>query len=71
MLQHCCVEAVSLGRIVDDQNSTNGCYVNEVKIKAPTKIQDGDIVCFGAPEYGYKFRWEWPVGFTQLSSLHN
>lgn len=52
---HAVIEKKGTSWILDDQNSTNGCYVNEVKIKAPTKIQDGDIVCFGAPEYGYKF----------------
>jgi len=43
-------------RYVEDQGSTNGVYVDEVKVKAATELKEGTIVCFGAPEYRYLFK---------------
>ena len=40
-------------RCVDDQNSTNGVYVNHLKISSSTLLSAGDIVCFGATRYKY------------------
>jgi hypothetical protein len=40
-------------RMVEDQGSTNGVYVDEVKVKTATELKEGTVVCFGAPEYRY------------------
>ena len=43
-------------RYVEDQGSTNGVYVDDVKVKAATELKEGTIVCFGALEYRYLFK---------------
>lgn len=52
---HAILEKKGMRWSVQDQDSTNGCFVNDVKIKSPTTIGEGDMVCFGAPEYAYRF----------------
>lgn len=53
---HAVIEKKGTKWWLEDQGSTNGCYVNDVKIKGATELTDGIAVCFGAPEYKYLFK---------------
>merc|ERR1719487_3010934 len=53
---HCIIEKKGMKWYVEDQGSTNGVYVDDVKVKAATELKEGTIVCFGAPEYRYLFK---------------
>jgi EAL domain-containing protein (putative c-di-GMP-specific phosphodiesterase class I) len=39
------------GLILNDLGSTNGTFINNVAISAPTRLQAGDIICFASYEF--------------------
>jgi hypothetical protein len=49
--RHAVLEQVAFGYIITDQGSSNGTYVNGVRISRPTTLQSGDKITIGNMQF--------------------
>lgn len=48
--QHARLELQGEGWMLEDLNSTNGTFVNEIEVRGPTPVEEGDIIRVGRVE---------------------